>query len=783
MRYTTILAEKHSVAKEIAKVLGATTPHMDGPTGYYEGSGYRVTWAVGHIVGLLSPEEMGFTGSELPMFPDIWKTKIIGKKDNTGKYQKDPLKNKQIQYIEKLFNGSSEIIVATDAGREGELIFRYIYEYLGCKIPFRRLWISSLTDEAISNGLKNLKDGHEYDNLSNAAHARSEADWLVGFNASKMLRLATYSPTLLSLGRVQTPTLGMICNRYEENINFTPVPYWQIGINVSKDNKSFTAISDRFMQEKEAQNAALSVRNGKNVEVVSIETKRTTARPPLLYDLTSLQRKANSAYGLTASDTLEAAQSLYEQKLLSYPRTGSRYIPEDVFKTIPELLKKMQTLSDYGKHAANLDGKKLCRRSVNDSKVTDHHALLPTGNIPKKLNRNEQFIYDLICARVCEAFGEDSIADITNVILSNKGINFKAHGSTPVYLGWKTVSGGNDDDDKKKDDDEIDSGELPKLNKGDLLPIDNIQVLSKQTKPKPIHTDSSLLGEMETCGKDIDDEDIRNAMKDCGIGTQATRAAVIEEIINKGYVSREKKKLIPTEKGLSVWNMVKGRKISDVKTTGEWERDLALIAKGELDVNIFNRRIREFVKDIIDDLKNNCKRIGGEKKCPCCGNALAENKWSLNCTNQDCNLKIPKSLFGINLTDADIENLLNNKKTRFIKGFVSPKTGKSFNAALKINNENKKIDWDFGDSEKMEEKICPLCGNKFTENRFDLACSCGMRIPKSLLDVKLTAKDIDNLIAGKPVKKKGFVSRKTGKKFDATLFLSKENKKIEFRYD
>lgn len=784
MKYTTIIAEKHSVAKEIAKVLGASTPHMDGPCGYIEGSGYRVTWAVGHLVGLLSPEEMGFTGSALPMFPDKWSTKILGTRGADGKFKKDPMKSKQMETIEKLFRDASEIIVATDAGREGELIFRYIYEYIGCNTPFRRLWISSLTDEAIRKGLRDLRDGHDYDSLSDAAHARARADWLVGLNASRMLRVATCSPVTLSLGRVQTPTLGMICSRYEENRNFTPVPYWQISIRSSKSGKSFTALSGRFEQENQAQEAALATKNGRMAEVTSVETKRTTTRPPLLYDITALQRKANSTAGLTASETLEAAQSLYESKLLSYPRTGSRYIPEDVFRTIPGLLAKMQALPQYGKHAAALEGQQLCKRSVNDSKVTDHHALLPTGIMPSKLTKNEQTIFDLVCARVCEAFGADSVADVTNATLNCRGTEYKAHGSIPVIPGWKAVCGGAGDEEKKKEDDDTDSGELPELAKGDIIPIDDVQILAKQTKPKPIHTDSSLLGEMETCGKEINDEELREAIKDCGLGTQATRANIIEEIIKRGYVSREKKKLIPTEKGLSVWNMVKGTKIADITTTGEWERDLGLVEKGKIKAETFNRGIKEFVGEILDDLKNKCTSMTAKRKCPCCGRTLVEDRWSLSCSSEGgCGIKIYKVIFGKALTDTDMDNLLAGKKTRTIKGFKSPKTGKEFDAALMLSKAEKKISFVFDETEKMEGKTCPLCGEKLADEKFSLSCTCGLRIPKSLCGVKLTEKDIDALIAGKTVKKKGFVSNTKNKTFDAGLSLSRENRKIDFVFD
>lgn len=780
----TIIAEKPSVAKEIASVLGANKPCKDGPTGYLEGNGYCVTWAFGHLVGLKSPEQIGFKADDLPMFPSSWSTRVKGKKDKNGKENPDPYINKQIKVITTLFNKAEYIIVATDAGREGELIFRYIYEYIGCRTPFKRLWISSLTEEAIRKGLSNLKDGSEYDNLSAAAHLRSQADWLVGFNASKMLRKTTGCKGNVSLGRVQTPTLGMICERYEQFTNFVPVPYWQIKATATKNGKKFNSLSEKqFQTRQEANNALEAAKTENTIKVLSVQKKRTSTKPPLLYDLTALQRDANKRYSLTAEETLKAAQSLYEKKLLSYPRTGSRYIPEDVFRTIPALLNKFKKNEIIGNYLQQLDCNNLCKRSVDDSKVTDHHALLPTGINPSDLTANEKNIFTLVLIRMAESFGENYVADNTNILLSSGGEKYKAHGSVPVYPGWKSVRGVKDNPEKEEKNDEEDNESLPELNEGEILPLADAIILDKETRPKPIHDDSSLLGEMETCGKNIDDEQAREAMKETGIGTQATRAAIIEALIKRGYVTREKKKLIPTEFGIEIWNMVKGRRIADVKTTGEWERDLTLVERGIKDAISFDSGIKDFVKEILADLKANCHPVnyGLQANCPFCGQPMNDGKWSISC--QSCEYKIPKELLGKKLPEKAIKSLISGKQTDVLNGFIS-KSGNKFNAALVPDNiPPHKISFVFQDvkqNENIGEKvICPCCGMEMNEDSSKLSCTCGFNLWKTSLGVKLTKEQLKGILSGKTVKVDGMKSSK-GKIFSAGIRLNIKEKKTEF---
>lgn len=787
MKYKVIIAEKPSVAAGIAKIVGANTPHREKANGYLEGNGFRVTWAFGHLVGLQSPEQMGFAPGQIPMFPEEWKTKIIGKRDKDGKEAPDPIVAKQMKILDSLFAGAEEIIVATDAGREGELIFRYIYEYLGSHTPFTRLWISSLTDEAIRKGLNEIKDGNCYQALSDAAHARSEADWLVGFNASRALRLYTGFKGMVSLGRVQTPTLGMICQRYEDNKNFVPTPFWQISVDTEKSSTQFNVLSEEKYKTEDDANLCLGkVKAAKQLKVLKVEKKRSKTTPPLLYDLTALQRAANSKYGLTADETLKVAQSLYEKKFTTYPRTGSRYVPEDVYRTIPDLLKKVSNLPELGPHAAALAGKKLCRKSVNDAKVTDHHALLPTGVTPSGLTPNEEKIYRLICGRMIEAFGEDFIADVTKVTLWANEVIFKTRGSVPVYMGWKAVFGGDTAEDKKDDDEEKADSKLPEMAEGDLLPINKAEVLQKTDKPLPIYTDSSLLGEMETCGKKIDDEEMREAMKDVGLGTPATRAATIEALIQRQYVVRQAKKLLPTELGLQIWNIVKGRKISDVKTTGEWERDLALVEQGKKKVGIFKNDITGFVGEILEDLKANCVPIDSSitaeptRTCPFCGHQMKNMKFSIFCDDADggCGFKVPREVCGKKLPAAAINALCKGTSTTVIKGMTS-KSGKKFDAALKVNKDTKKVEFDFGGVSVDTSNVkCPCCGQAVKDSPALIECQCGFKLWKKQGGVKLSEKQITDLLAGKTVSVYGMKSQ-NGKTYNAKLTVNTETKNID----
>jgi DNA topoisomerase-3 len=587
-----IIAEKPSVGREIAKVFGATTKK----DGYMEGKGYTFTWAFGHLLQLAPPQEYGFYGwnvQNLPMLPQKFKLSIRKIKSKDGMIE-DPGVRKQLDIIKNLFDEATEIIVATDAGREGELIFRYIYYYLKCKKPFKRLWISSQTDEAIKDGFRNLKPGSDYDTLFNSAHCRSQSDWLVGMNATQALSLSSGTRSVLSLGRVQTPTLAMICSRYLENKNFVPEPFYQVSIMLDKNGQLFKAVTEeRFKTKEEAQLIVDQVLSTGNI--LNVEAKPRKEPPPLLHDLSSLQQEANKKKGFTADQTLTLLQNLYESKLVTYPRTGSRYIGDDVFAGVPNLIEKLKDHSELGKQANVLSDAKLNKRSVNAKKVTDHHAILPTGELPYQLSPDKQAIYDLVAGRMLEAFHQDCIKEITKITVES-GAKFFASGTVIGVAGWRAVF--NEPDEEKKEEE---NASLPKVQQGEDLPVTEKTLLEKQTKPKPLYNEASLLKALETAGKDIDDEELRYAMKDSGLGTPATRAAIIETLIKRDYVMREKKNLLPTQTGLAVYNVVKDYRIAQAELTGNWEKRLEEIRSGA-SVDGFQAEIRTYTTAITQEL-------------------------------------------------------------------------------------------------------------------------------------------------------------------------------------
>jgi len=594
-----VIAEKPSVARELAKVFGATVKK----DGYIEGKGYSFTWAFGHLLQLAPPQEYGFIGwrrQHLPMLPPKFKLAIRKIKTKDG-FVEDPGVRKQLDIIKKLFDESTEIIVATDAGREGELIFRYIYYFLKCKKPFKRLWISSQTDEAIKEGFRNLKPGTDYDTLFNSAHCRSESDWLVGMNATQALSISAGSRSVLSLGRVQTPTLAMICSRYLETKNFVPQLYYQLGIQLDKDGQLFKAVSTvNFNVKEEAQvlfDKIEDVPSGfpNGGKIIDVEAKPRKEPPPLLHDLSSLQQEANKRKGFTADQTLNLLQNLYESKLVSYPRTGSRYIGDDVFAGVPVLIAQLKQHPEFGKQAEFLGTVPLNKRSVNAKKVTDHHAVLPTGVPPYHLSSDKQAIYDMVVGRMLEAFHQECVKEVTKITIES-GSTFIANGTVIRSAGWRSVL--NDKEDDKKEED---NPSLPKVKKGEELPIVAKAFLEKQTKPKPLYNEASLLKALETSGKEIEDEELRYAMKDSGLGTPATRASIIETLITREYILREKRNLVPTFRGLAVYDVVKDQKIAQAELTGSWEKRLEEIRTGA-SVTEFKAEISDYTRAITNEL-------------------------------------------------------------------------------------------------------------------------------------------------------------------------------------
>ena len=669
----TLLAEKPSVAREKARIVGA----MKRDEGYFTGNGYHVTWALGHLVQLVLPDGYGIKGfrrDSLPVIPERFE--LVPRQVKTDKgYKADAAAVKQIKVITKLWNESDSIIVATDCAREGELIFRYLYAYTGCTLPFQRLWISSLTDAAIRKGLKELKDGHEYDNLYQAAKARSEADWLVGINGTQALTVAAGRGTY-SVGRVQTPTLAMVCKRFWENKRFTPEPVHQLHFTVPSVSASevvkFASV-EKWKDKEDATALYNKVKAQMCATVVKTEKKEKVENPPLLYDLTTLQKEANTKHGFTAEQTLDLVQKLYEAKLVTYPRTSSRYIPEDVFDEVPALFDRLAGHSSFTEKIADMG--ELNRRSVDASKVTDHHALLVTPNRPLALYKNEQLIYDMIVGRMIEAFSPECIKDTTTVRAECEGVAFETKGCIVRKAGWRSVYGEDREDTV-----------LPDWKEGDTLSMNGCTMSSGMTRPKPLHTESTLLAAMETAGREgVEDEEARQALKDCGIGTPATRAAIIETLLRREYMVRVKKSLVPTEKGLALYSIVKGMDIADVEMTGRWESELAEIEKGRTPHEAFLRDIESYTRKITTELLA-CDKIFGHKAsgcaCPKCGTGTMQFYGKVvRCDNPDCALPVFRQIAGRTLTDTEMTDLLANGKTGVLSGFKS-KQGKPFSAAV-----------------------------------------------------------------------------------------------------
>lgn len=692
-----IIAEKPSVARDIAAIVGAG----NRKDGYLEGNGYVVTWAFGHLVGLAMPEQYGITGFQresLPILPAEFK--LMPRQVKDGKeYKNDPGVMKQLKVIKELFGMCDRIIVATDAGREGELIFRFIYNYLECRKPFDRLWINSLTDKAISEGLQNLRPGSDYDNLYLSAKARSQADWVVGINASQALSISAASG-VWSLGRVQTPTLAMICRRYLENKDFKPQIYFQVKLHTAKDSTRFSAIStERYDTRQDAHTILERIRSAESVSVLNVETKQANQESPLLYDLTSLQKEANSRHSFSADKTLSVAQSLYEAKLISYPRTGSRYISDDVFAEIPALIGQLSGYAPFGSYAETLSGQALNNRSVNDKKIADHHALIITENMPGNISADQRIIYDMIAARMLEAFSGKCTKENTTVSLDASGVPFTVKGSVILVSGWRAVL--NAPDEEKGEDD---ASVLPTLYNGDTLPLNGADLLEKQTKPRPLHTESSLLSSMETCGKELTDEAEREAIKESGIGTPATRANIIETLFSREYIVREKKSLIPTNKGLVVYLAVQDKKIADVSMTGEWESALNKISVGEMDADTFHRGIEVYAAQITAELlETNIEGVNKRESCTCpkckSGQVMLYQKVA-KCSDEDCGLVVFRNKSGKDLTDGQIKDLLTKGKTGVIKGFKS-KADKPFDAAVAFDGDYK-VTFIFDNSKKRK---------------------------------------------------------------------------------
>ncbi len=690
-----VIAEKPSVARDIAAVLKCG----EKGDGFIGGENYIVSWAVGHLVTLCEPDDYDkslkrWTAGSLPIIPEKMKLKAVrGSK-------------KQLDTLKKLMNAkdTDSIICATDSGREGELIFRYIYEYNKCKKPFKRLWISSMTDAAIKEGFANLRDGKEYDNLYISAKCRSEADWLVGINATRAFTIKYNA--LLSIGRVQTPTLAMIVKRQNEIDNFVPNKYYEVIADYGDfkgtwtDGKNNTKIDDKSAAEAIAYKV-----DGKNAAVEEIVKTEKQILPPQLYDLTELQRDCNKTYGFSAKKTLDIAQSLYEKrKMITYPRTDSRYLSDDMIPKIKVILKRLKDAGIFADYASDLiDGEKLpvTKRIVDNKKVTDHHAIIPADNYYRKdsLTSDEKKVFGLIAIRFIAAFNRPYKYTATKITVLCEDELFISKGNTVTDEGWKRLY--KEVYKNVKDNEQI----LPDVKKDDTVMVKEAHTIEKETKPPLPYNEATLLTAMENAGKNTDDEQLKEKMKEYGLGTPATRAAIIERLIEVGYIHRKGKALIPDIKGKQLISIVPEEMRSPV-TTGKWEKGLGSIAKGNMQAEKFMASINRYVyylvgfaaeksADIqIEDTEKRKKRSQRAKsfgKCPICGGDVLENSKAYYCAGwkNGCKFTLWKNSlerYGVPMTDKLVKELLTDKTVKKIP-VIKAQTGEKCTADIIYNKE------------------------------------------------------------------------------------------------
>ncbi|MCL1843961.1 MAG: DNA topoisomerase 3 [Defluviitaleaceae bacterium] len=609
---TLIVAEKPSVGRDIARVLKCG----QRGDGFLQSEKHVVTWAIGHLVTLNEPEDYDpslkkWRRSDLPILPETMGLKAL------------PKTKKQLLLLKKLMNSNETetIICATDSGREGELIFRCIYKWAGCKKPVKRLWISSLTDAAISDGLAKVKDSAEYDNLYASARCRAEADWLVGMNATRAFTLSCNE--LLPMGRVQTPTLAMLVNRHLEIKAFKPMDYWEVKAGFSPGytgtwiNTSNKESDERVYSREEADAVVEKIKESTGV-IESVETEEKRRTPPQLFDLTELQRECNRKLGFSAKKTLETAQALYERhKLITYPRTDSRYLSDDISPKLRGII----GAAAFGEYKNFADGLlalpslPVTSRIVNNTKVTDHHAIIPTGKKPPaSLSADETAVYDRILRNFLAAFHTPHVYAATTVITrvicgAEKDEIFRSKGKTEISAGW-TALYSHEKPAKPENSKEPADAQLPVLSKGEQVTVLSAEVLSKKTKPPVPHTEATLLSAMENVGRLAEDESIKEALKSSGLGTPATRAAIIEKLISSGYAQRVKKNLNPTEKGIKLIEIVPPEMRSP-ETTGKWERALTRIASGKMDESRFMESIRRYVVYLVQQAAHRIRAVKG----------------------------------------------------------------------------------------------------------------------------------------------------------------------------
>ncbi len=801
-----VVAEKPSVARELAAFLGATTKHE----GYIEGNGYQITWALGHLLTLKEPHDYDptlkrWSLDRLPIVPERFEIKPIGGRGLA-----------QLRIIRRLFQNAAEIICATDAGREGELIFRYILEWSGARsVPSRRLWLASLTREAIRDAFAHLRPLADYDRLHAAARCRAEADWIVGLNATRSYTTRNRSSRMLwTVGRVQTPVLALIAARDEAIRVFRPEPFWEL-LTRYRD-VAFRFAGDRFTREADAQ-AILARVVDQPFTITAVERKPERVPPPQLHDLTELQREMNRRFGLSADATLKAAQSLYEAKYISYPRTDSRYLTRDLTPKIPAILEALRDRRPVEVGRLDLNALAFTGRVVNDAKVADHHAIIPTGKTPSALHPSTQKVYDAIATRLIAVFYSPCLKEVTSISAVSNAVPFRARGVRVVDPGWTLL-----DPRPTRDNPNEDNQELPAFQAGETGPHDPIVRRGETTPPKP-YTEATLLSAMETAGKLVEDDDLREALKDRGLGTPATRASVIETLLDRGYVTREGKSLRASDSGRFLIALIRDHSLKSAELTGDWEAKLREIERGALSPDQFRSEIVRYTRDLVQSGETppvDPSRLGD---CPLCGLPVIAGHRDYGCSGwrQGCRFVLAREQEGAPLSESEIQTLLQNRllprgpetvlylSDAGTVGALPVPQGKPFRAAGRARRSPKTAGTTKAASPKTTRRrrspdtassspaspksfasptlgACPKCGQDVVEGKKSFTCSawrqgCTFAIWKTIAGKTITVRVAQALLKrGESALLKGF-SSKSGKTFDARLKLENGEVRFDFR--
>lgn len=781
------IAEKPSVAKEIAQILGAKTRR----DGYYEGNNYQVTWTFGHFCTLKEPHDYmpawkQWSLGTLPLIPSRFGIKLLSNKGV----------EKQFRVIKNLVAKADEVINCGDAGQEGEVIQRWVLQKAGCKCPVKRLWISSLTEEALREGFNKLYPAGDFDRLYAAGSSRAIGDWLLGINATRLYTLRYgQSGQVLSIGRVQTPTLALIVERQKELDNFVPQTYWEL--KTVYREVTFSATAGKYYKKEEAEEQIGLVKD-KPFEVTDFSRKKGQEAPPRLFDLTSLQVECNRKFGFSAEETLKIIQSLYEKKATTYPRVDTTFLSNDIYPKVGGILKG---LKPYEKIVEPVLAKKIpkSKKVFNDARVTDHHAIIPTGQIPPGLSRNEKLVFDLVARRFIAAFWPAAVISTTTVEGKVESVNFKTTGKQIISQGWREVFN------KGAVPDASTADVLPAFTKGETGPHEP-DLQEKQTQPPKPYTEATLLRAMETAGKQVDDEELRDLMKENGIGRPSTRAAIIETLFKRHYIIRNRKSIEPTVTGMQLIDKLQNDLLKSAELTGLWEKKLRDIEAGTYEASAFMDEMKQMVSDTVYDVKRDVsgsrietvqeedvkpvakvveKNSASQKpslKCPRCGRGTmlkGKSNWGCSRFNEGCETLLPFTFMGKSLTDNQIRSLITKGRSPLINGFEID--GEKMKARLLLD-ENFQLQIEKEEA-KAEVWRCPKCGKgEIVKGKSAWGCNrfrdgCRVIIPFEFMGEKITPKQAGDMINnGKTAFIKGFLDAGGGAKVNGYLKWSDDFK-------